>query len=73
MDDPVVVPVAPGLVLGLAAVPPPAEPPAPAWASANVLVSAIAAAKPIVASFMITSFVFLRQRDKESRPGMFLS
>ena len=70
IDDPgaVVVPDAPGL----AAVPPPAVPALP-WASANVLVSAIAAAKPIVASFMITSFVLLRRRDKGGWWEMFLS
>jgi hypothetical protein len=61
VDDPDVVPVTPGL----AAAPPPAEPTL-LWASANVLVRAIAAANPIVASFMI---IVLSSCDERTKDG----
>jgi hypothetical protein len=62
VDDPGAVPVAPGLLV-------PAAPglladPAPACASANVLVSAITAAKPIVASLMIISLHLLATKGQ---------
>jgi hypothetical protein len=63
-DDPAVVPVAPGLV----AVPPPAEP-APLWASASVLVSAITAAKPIVANLMMTVLRLLATKGQTRAAG----
>jgi hypothetical protein len=54
VDDPGAVPVAPGLLAD----------PAPACASANVLVSAITAAKPIVASLMIISLHLLATKGQ---------
>jgi hypothetical protein len=72
VDDPGAVPVIPGLLVpaapGLLADPAPA----PACANANVLVSAIAAARPIVASLMSLPFVFVRPRDKRRRRETFL-
>jgi hypothetical protein len=58
VDDPDIVPVAPGLA-------PPVEP-ALLWASASVLVSAIAVAKPIVASFMIIVLSSCDEGTKDS-------
>lgn len=59
VDDPGAVPVAPVLLAD----------PAPACASANVLVSAIAAAKPIVASLMIISLRLLATKGQTTLAG----